>query len=225
LRYKAKRLYIAESNCKIMTTMVDYGYGNAIPDTSAENYGYNDDAPDYGYGEAKPDTTGCGYGDSQPDYGYGDAKPDTDTTDSGSTNAQPEYGYGNGRPDGNTTDDDQQPKRRNRRRNSVTRYSIVCQDAVKNEFEAHASVIDQFRNGGLNSPTGPPPIQQIETHEALNDFPGVQVAGASSHSRSDDGRSFEGSLDDLDGGDHKDADNSRKKNRGWGFRLGRSSTN
>jgi hypothetical protein len=208
----------------IMTTMVDYGYGNAVPDSAAEKYGYGDAAPDCGYVDAKPDTTDYGYGDSRPTYGNEDAKPDTDTTDYGYGEAQPDYGYGDGSPEGNATDDDQQPKRRNRRRNSVTRYSIVCQDAVKNEFQSHANVIDQFRNGGTNVSTGPSPCQQIEVHEPLNDFPGVQMAGASSHSQSDDERSIDGS-DDLDGGDHEDKDQSKKKKRGWGFRLGRSNTN
>lgn len=201
--------------------MVDYGYGDAVPDNAADKYGYGDGSPDYGYGDAKPDTTDYGYGNAQPDYGYGDAKPDT--TDYGYGDAQPDYGYGDGSPDGNATDDDDgQPKRRNRRRNSVTRYSIVCQDAVKNEFDAHANVIDQFRNGGMDVPTAPPPSQQVEFHEPLNDFPGVHMA-ASSHSRSDDGRSFDGSLDSMYGGDQ---DKSKKKTkRGWGFRLGRGNTN
>jgi hypothetical protein len=197
-----------------MTAMVDYGYGDATPTTNQENvdYGYGDAQPDYGYGDAKPDTT---------DYGYGDAKPET--TDYGYGDAQPDYGYGDGSPDGDATDDDQQPKRRNRRRNSVTRYSIVCQDAVKNEFEAHANIIDQFRNGASNAPAGPPPDLQNATMEPLKDYPGVQMPRGSSHS--DDGRSFEGSLDSMDGSDVDGRDKSKKKKKGWGFRLGRSNTN
>lgn len=192
-----------------MTTMVDYGYGDAAPDTAAGTYGYGSAEPDYGYGDAKPDTT---------DYGYGDAKPET--TDYGYGEAQPDYGDGDGSPEGNATDDDQQPKRRGRRRNSVTRYSIVCQDAVKNEFDAHANVIDQMRNGDA-APAGPPPTSEpVDACEALNDFPGLQISANSGHS--DDGRSFEGSIDSMEG---DDKDKTKKKKRGWGFRRGRPTTN
>lgn len=190
-----------------MTTMVDYGYGDAAPDTAAGTYGYGSAEPDYGYGDAKPDTTDYGYGDAKPettDYGYGEAQPD----------------YGDGSPEGNATDDDQQPKRRGRRRNSVTRYSIVCQDAVKNEFDAHANVIDQMRNGDA-APAGPPPTSEpVDACEALNDFPGLQISANSGHS--DDGRSFEGSIDSMEG---DDKDKTKKKKRGWGFRRGRPTTN
>ncbi|KAG7366127.1 hypothetical protein IV203_028797 [Nitzschia inconspicua] len=198
--------------------MVDYGYGDAAPDSATDKYGYGNAEPDYGYGNGSPtanrENVDYGYGDAQPDttdYGYGDAQPDTAG-----------YGYGDAQPDGNRADDDQ-PKRSNRRRNSVTRYSIVCQDAVKNEFDAHANIIDQFRNGAMTAPTDPPPSQDIETSVPLNDFPGAKIPTGSSHS--DDGRSFDGSLDSVDGPECDGKDKSKKKKKGWGFRLGRNSSN
>ena len=82
---------------------VDYGYGDAAPDSAAVvvDYGYGDASPDsaavavdYGYGDAAP-TDKYGYGDAAPDsaapavdYGYGDAAPDSSDP----------YGYGDAAP-------------------------------------------------------------------------------------------------------------------------------
>lgn len=193
-----------------MTTVVDYGYGDAVPDSSGENYDYGDVQPDYVYGNGDPSTSDkidCGYGDSQPsankndttDYGYGDAEPD--------------YGYGDGSPEEENNGDGDQPKRRNRRRNSVTRYSIAGQDTVKNEFDAHANVIDQFRNDSMNAPcVGPLPEQACAE----------PVDGAPRGYVSDDCQSLKGSLGDDS--EHDGKDKTEKKKRGWSFRLGRANT-
>jgi hypothetical protein len=208
-----------------MSTMVDYGYGEATPDSATADYGYDDAQPDYGYG----DTDRYGYekydrhdvnpssknkGNKDADYGYGDAQPSTnhhggnktdDTTDYGYGDV--DYGYGDATPDGgdNNTGDDDEPKRRPRRRNSVTRYSIVCQDQVKDEFASHENAIDQFRNGMVDAPAGPPPASR--TTAPLNDEEGNQY-----HSYSDDDMS-------------QDGDGKKKKKKwGWGFRIGCSAS-
>ena len=103
---------------------VDYGYGDSAPD-----YGYGDASPDqdYGYGDAKPDED-YGYGDAAPDqdYGYGDAAPDQD------------YGYGDAAPD------EAPPKRKPKRRCSVTKFSL---DAEAQATQNCIAQIDAFRNG------------------------------------------------------------------------------
>jgi hypothetical protein len=207
-----------------MSTMVDYGYGDAVPDST--NYEYGENAPDYGYGDAQPDygygdgapsnssnSVDYGYGDAQNEYGYGDASPSINR-DTSCNDVQPDYGYGDGSPEEGSSDE---PKRRPRRRNSVTRYSIVCQDAVKNEFDAHANVIDQFRNGSMDAPAVSAPIEGI----ALDSFPGENIHTKGSYS--DDGRSHEDSSGSVDG-EQDGKDMSKKKKRGWGFRLGRSAS-
>ena len=178
--------------------MVDYGYGSGAPDSAADKYGYGAAEPDYGYGDGAPTPTDYGYGDGAPtsssnsnnaDLGYGEAAPD--------------YGYGDATPDGAN---DEVRKPRTRRRNSVTRYSLVCQDKVVNEFNAHANVIDQFRSGGA-APAGPPP--DISS-EPLNDTTG-DASPPSNRNRAQ-------STDSSDG------TGGKKKKRGWGI-FGRSNTN
>ena len=181
--------------------MVDYGYGSGAPDSAAaDKYGYGAAEPDYGYGDGAPSPT---------DYGYGDGAP-TSSSNSGSNNAdlgyedaQPDYGYGDAAPDGAN---EEVRKPRTRRRNSVTRYSLVCQDKVVNEFNQHANVIDQFRNGGA-TPAGPP----AETQEPLND--------TTSDSSPPSNRNRAQSSDSNDG-----TAGGKKKKRGWGL-FGRSNTN
>lgn len=94
----------------------DMGYGDAQPD-----YGYGDGAPatDYGYGDGSP-STDYGYGDAAPsvDYGYGDDAPATD------------YGYGDSAPA-----QPAEPKRRPKRRCSVTKFSLQSPEAAKQELE------------------------------------------------------------------------------------------
>jgi hypothetical protein len=182
--------------------MVDYGYGDGAPDV-ANTYGYGDGAPDvantYGYGDG-------GAPSGSNDYGCGDGAPSTNNNnavDYGYGDAQPDYGYGDATPDGAN---DEQAKPRTRRRNSVTRYSLVCQDQVVNEFNAHANVIDQFRNGGGAS-TGPPPAT---SSVPLNDTHGDASPNLRNRAQSTD------SSDGPDGG--------KKKKRGWGL-FGRSQTN
>jgi hypothetical protein len=113
-----------------MTKMsaVDYGYGDAAPDTT--DYGYGDAAPDsaadYGYGDAAPDSAAAddqqqngdaaandadkyGYGDAAAPndadkYGYGDASPNDAADKYGYGDASPndaadKYGYGDSNPD------------------------------------------------------------------------------------------------------------------------------
>ncbi len=215
-----------------------YGYGDGCPSDGAAKYGYghaspNNDVAKYGYGDASPHHAAkYGYGDSSADdaakYGYGDASPKDETS---------AYGYGDGSPDGRSSHgttsgsgaDDTQPQRRPRRRNSVTRYSIVAQDAVKQEFVAHANVIDQFRQG-LDFNAAPPSGQLDEPFIIpLKDSPSksalVRDNGASGDNdgMSCDGNSVEGLSDDDLHGDKKDK--STKKRRGLGrFRIGRSSS-
>mmetsp|Transcript_2812 Transcript_2812/g.4498 ORF Transcript_2812/g.4498 Transcript_2812/m.4498 type:complete len:212 (-) Transcript_2812:221-856(-) len=205
-----------------MSTMVDYGYGDAAPD-SADKYGYGD----YGYGDAAPDSADkYGYGDAAPDdaakYGYGDSQPsngnNNSNTDYGYGDAQPDYGYGDAAPtDYGSTDGDGEPKRRPRRRNSVTRYSLVCQDQVKNEFAAHENMIDQFRNGMVDAPAGPPPQMTVPLNDGSGSGGGAYAYG-SQHS-SDGYDSCDLSADGMEG---EKKEKSKKKRRGWGFRLGRS---
>jgi hypothetical protein len=209
-----------------------YGYGRESPGgNDATKYGYgdaspNDDAAKYGYGDAPPnDAAKYGYGDSAPEdgakYGYGDAPP---------SDSAANYGYGEASPDEGGSNPESQPSRRPRRRNSVTRYSIVAQDAVITEFVAHANVIDQFRQG-LNSGAAPPAAQGDEVVSIpLRNAPsrGVSTRGiavGSGHDGSSfDGNSVDGVSDDGTdiAGDKKD---TTKKRRGLGrFLIGRNSS-
>jgi hypothetical protein len=81
---------------------VDYGYGDAAPDTA--DYGYGDAAPDsatdYGYGDAPPDSAAAGEqlnGDAAANdadkYGYGDSNPDN-AANHGNGNDHHEYEIG-----------------------------------------------------------------------------------------------------------------------------------
>ena len=95
---------------------INYGYGDAAPDTN--KYGYGDAAPDtdkYGYGDAAPDTDKYGYGDAAPDtdkYGYGDAAPDTDKYGYGEAAPDTDkYGYGEGAPDDHRPTSSRTPRR------------------------------------------------------------------------------------------------------------------
>ena len=109
---------------------------------SADIYGYEDANP-YGYGDASPD------GDSAmdtTDYGYGDT-----TSSTPSSNEDNPYGYGD--MDYGDQQSGGEPRReRPRRRCSVTKYSIdEAQSSIQQEFDEHAAVIEQFRNGATNS--------------------------------------------------------------------------
>lgn len=154
-----------------MASSIDYGYGDAAPDTV--DYGYGDATPDvvdYGYGDdddnvkADPDLD-YGYGDAD-DYGYGDAKPDQDM---GYGDAKPDQDMGYGASDdGGTGDDDDDDegaggprsasKRRGqvKRRCSVTKYSLVTGgvDGGENAPPAH---FDGDRLAMLQHLAGPPP--------------------------------------------------------------------
>jgi hypothetical protein len=202
-----------------------YGYGDSSATKSVDKYGYgdtsaNDNVSKYGYGDGSPhDTAKYGYGDTSQDdtskYGYGDASPKDEVS---------AYGYGDGSPDGQSSGNGEEPHRRPRRRNSVTRYSIVAQDAVKNEFVAHANMIDQLRQGAdVTSP--PPPVAQSEEHVVVplkgttskisGDNDVIDLDGSSADYASDDGA-------DLSS-DKKDK--STKKRRGLGrFLIGRNSS-
>ena len=114
------------------------------------------------------------YGDSdddQPDYGYGEAAPDTVTdlpskADSdGEAETCKKNRAGRFRPPGVSKsgglsvttiqsagmyDGDRGIRRHGyRRRGSVTRYSIVGQEQVVNEYQKHEDVINQFRRDSL----------------------------------------------------------------------------
>ncbi|KAL3922746.1 MAG: hypothetical protein SGILL_002037 [Bacillariaceae sp.] len=185
---------------------MNYGYGDAVPDGAAEKYGYSDAQTDYGYGDGAPSAS-----TSAVDYGYGDAAPtasrsSNEAVDYGYSDAQTDYGYGDATPDGAN---DEERKPRTRRRNSVTRYSLVCQDKVVNEFNAHANIIDQFRNGSANAPSGPSPS---DSSQPLND-----TQNESQGSRRAPQRSSSGSSDSVDA-------SGKKKKRGWGL-FGRGGSN
>jgi hypothetical protein len=213
------------------STSTDYGYGDAVGPDTTDRYGYEK----YGYGDAVPSSHGSridssdgvdyGYGDAQPDYGYGDAQPSTNITDYGYGDAQTDYGYGEASPDGDNGNNNggEEPKRRPRRRNSVTRYSIVDSSTVKNEFDAHANVIDQFRNGSVDAPAGHgPPQPHHKLTVPLNDDDGRGIGATSSyHCYSDDGITSNDEMS-SDGDGCKRDKSCKKKKRGWGFRLGRS---
>jgi hypothetical protein len=181
---------------------VDYGYGDAAPDTAK-----------YGYGDAEPDTNNYGYGDAEPDYGYGDDSPSTSNAANNSksnSGGDVDYGYGDAAPTDYAGQDGEEPKRRPRRRNSVTRYSLVCQDQVKNEYDAHANVLDQFRAGNLQAPAGPDMVPLKNESSG-----GGGMLGRSSHG-SDDGSLDASTRSDVHG------DKCKKKKKGWGLRLSRN---
>jgi hypothetical protein len=147
-------------------TSPDLGYGDAEPDSGRALYGYGRAAPDMGYGEAAPDqrdAPGYGdashYGESEVDVvGYNDvdvgtaghgsrrrrgpARTRSDESwlsESSSRTAATVESYGEYSQAG-------APRRqRYRRRGSVTKYSIDAQDTVKQEYDEHANMIDQFR--------------------------------------------------------------------------------
>lgn len=200
----------------------DLGYGNgapdvakyvAEPDANNEDYGYGDGAPDLGYGDATPDSAKAasvdyGYGDASPDLGYGDGAPDS----AGSSDPNADKS--------NAPEEGDQPKR-TRRRNSVTRYSIVAQEEVKTEFQAHADMINQFRNGGAGGEV------QIPLKDSSSTPATSAMSSRSSHSQSsqhsDDGMSYDGTPSD----DGLDASEKKKKRGGLGsrWRIGRNSSN
>ncbi len=120
----------------------DLGYGDGAPDvahyadsapslsvatssassSSEVDYGYGDGAPNLGYGDGAPDTAANNQPKKQEEveYGYGDASP--------------EMGYGDAAPDSANADASGE-QRRPRRRNSVTRCSVVDADSVETEFQ------------------------------------------------------------------------------------------
>ena len=99
-----------------------------------------------------------------------------------------------------------------RRRNSVTRYSIVAQNQVVEEFQAHADIINQFRAG--QNPNAMP-----------SDFGGggadsMAVASAhtakSSHSHDEVSSHAGESLAGDDTEDHASSSGKKKKKKGKG---------
>lgn len=159
--------YGYEDAPEIISANESYGYGDTGHHAPADKRGYGEGSPKtidkYGYSNASWDdsTTKYGYGDASPNndaakYGYGDSSPNDDAAkygygDTSRSDDAAQYGYGDATPDSGSTpssaNGDADSERRPRRRNSVTRYSIVAQDAVKQEFVAHANAIDQFRQG------------------------------------------------------------------------------
>mmetsp|Transcript_18136 Transcript_18136/g.51638 ORF Transcript_18136/g.51638 Transcript_18136/m.51638 type:complete len:236 (+) Transcript_18136:534-1241(+) len=137
--------------------MVDYGYGDAAPDVA----GASASADPYGYGDASPDVSKYGYGDAAPDGEYQATYNDQDAA--GGKMRRYKRGDGNESDDNMSTssaqsvDSNGQPKpprpHRARRRNSVTRYSLVANEEAANvarEHEDNVTRIEQFRQGLLN---------------------------------------------------------------------------
>jgi hypothetical protein len=155
-----------------------YGYGRG---STIEDLGYGEATPDHrdalGYEDASPDSAGAsptkhdGYDGGPIQMGYNDevvggttattgrqlnhrAGPPRSKSDesllseySARTIATSEsYGeYSQGEGSGGTR------KNRYRRRGSVTKYSIGAQDTVKQEYDDHANLIDQFRSTMLQN--------------------------------------------------------------------------
>jgi hypothetical protein len=196
----------------------DLGYGDGAPDVA--QYGYGDGAPSPSTGTASgsssssPGGVDYGYGDAAPDLGYGDGAPDTAASHAPKTTEEVDYGYGDASPESGDTDASGEPQRRPRRRNSVTRYSIVDADSVKTEFQQHANVIDAMRNGGA-PPSGPGGEFEVPIKDGNNG-----MGSRSNHSQSDDGMSYASSDDDTDG-------KEKKKRGGLGgrWRIGRNASN
>jgi hypothetical protein len=135
----------------------DLGYGDAEPDSAKDPYGYGRANPDLGYGEATPDRPAAlEYGDDATDDGEGPYQVGLNDDDVGTAG-----GGGGGRrrrvPPRTRSDEtwmfttaesngeSRSPRQRYRRRGSVTKYSIEEQNTVKQEYDEHANVIDQFR--------------------------------------------------------------------------------
>mmetsp|Transcript_21866 Transcript_21866/g.52022 ORF Transcript_21866/g.52022 Transcript_21866/m.52022 type:complete len:273 (-) Transcript_21866:371-1189(-) len=139
------------------------------------------------------------YGDSdddEPDYGYGEAAPDTvselpSKADSdGEAETAKKTRTGRFKPPGVSTSgglsvatlgsvglyDGDRGIRRNgyRRRGSVTRYSIVGQEQVVDEYRKHEDVINQFRRDSLKLEKD---IRKLSlSHGSNHSNPGVSAA-------------------------------------------------
>jgi hypothetical protein len=210
----------------------DYGYGTAAPDSAAAQnpHAYGDAAPNpappdkYGYGDASNDASKYGYGDASTDankYGYGETeyKGLNDVSKSGSgdtSNDANKYGYGDASSDGGVSGTSAEsgsggePRRRPRRRGSVTKYSLEVTEAVATEYQ-------------IPLPPLPPQEQPLveEFMVTLKDAPDRQ----NSAPMSDDEMSCDDSVDamscegDEEGGKKK---KKKKKKRFGRFRIGKS---
>jgi len=122
---------------------------DSIPTEDSSSYGDSDeDEPDYGYGEAAPDTVtelaskADSDGEVDKDKRMGRFKAPQASTSGGLSVATVEsIGM---------YDSDRGIRRTGyRRRGSVTRYSIIGHQEVKNEYRKHEDVINQFRRDSL----------------------------------------------------------------------------
>jgi hypothetical protein len=200
-------------------TADDYGYGNAAPDSAQNPNGYGDAAPNssaadkYGYGDASKYV----YGDTSNDaskYGYGKTES-TGLNDVGAN----KYGYADAGSDGgvSATSAGGEPRRRPRRRGSVTKYSLEATETVATATETVAA---EHQPPPPPQQQEPPPLEEFMV--TLKDAPDRQHSAP----MSDDEMSCDESVDAMScegdeevGGKKK---KKKKKSRFGRFRIGRN---